>query len=438
MYQGISSAGWGPFQKTSTGYQKAKDASQKQGTRSTPISTQTPNMRASDHANGNQFFSSQDKEEPGIVGQSGVKYNFEQSVDFMRDHMIDKSMHQQITVRNGVNYPVSISLSNCTPKYKELMAILGDNESVEELIKRAQTSQWHFTISGMHFLERAVDKELDALSDSLCTPTAAEFKKSEKHKKRKKLVESAKKPRPKTKLCFERYKATQIKGTDLLKLYFFSKIAENAKSLLAGENIWLDKGGHRIWPVTENVRANKWWKSPPDLVAERFHRSELEALLTGTYKHLPCGQRWLTSKFLSPPAGFSGTDPEETSPKEGLDGHHTPPSHNPIPDDKQHDDAGDPSCSPGLSLKYSSEEGTEAESDDGHGEGGFKKIGQPIFTGNLKDDCKVFFNADHGKHIKIGPVKILSGGYCGEKIAEEIKNPLIDIVTNNNMTYVVH
>ena len=110
-------------------------------------------MSASDHANGNQFFSSQDKEEPRIVGQSGVKYNFEQSVDFMHDQMIDKSMHQQITVRNGVNYPVTISLSNCTPKYKELMAILGDNESVEELIKRPQTSQWNFTISRMHFLE---------------------------------------------------------------------------------------------------------------------------------------------------------------------------------------------------------------------------------------------------------------------------------------------
>ena len=122
----------------------------------------------------------------------------------------------------------------------------------------------------MHFLEQAVDKELDALSDSLCTPTAAEFKKSEKRKKRKKSVESVKKPKPKMKLRFERYRATQIKGADLLKLYFFSKIAENAKSLLAGENIWLDKGGHRIWPVTENVRANKWWKSPPGLVAERF------------------------------------------------------------------------------------------------------------------------------------------------------------------------
>ena len=64
-----------------------------------------------------------------------------------------KNMHQQMTVQNGVNFPVTISLSNFTPKYKELMAILGDYESVEELIKRAQTSQWNFTISGMHFLE---------------------------------------------------------------------------------------------------------------------------------------------------------------------------------------------------------------------------------------------------------------------------------------------
>jgi hypothetical protein len=42
-------------------------------------------MSASEHANGNQFFTSQDKEKPGIVGQSGVKYNFEQSVDFVHD-----------------------------------------------------------------------------------------------------------------------------------------------------------------------------------------------------------------------------------------------------------------------------------------------------------------------------------------------------------------
>ena len=69
------------------------------------------------------------------------------------NNMSDKSMHQQITVRNEINYPVTFSLSNCTLKYNELMAILGDNKSVEELIKRAQTSQWNFTISGMHSLD---------------------------------------------------------------------------------------------------------------------------------------------------------------------------------------------------------------------------------------------------------------------------------------------
>ena len=109
-------------------------------------------MSASEHANGNQFFSSQDKEKPGIVGQSGEKYNFEHSVGFIHDEMDEKSMHQWIEVQNGVNYLFRLSLSNYTPKYKELMAILQDNKSVQELIKRAQTSQWNFTISGKHFL----------------------------------------------------------------------------------------------------------------------------------------------------------------------------------------------------------------------------------------------------------------------------------------------
>ena len=152
MFQGVHTSTWTSFQKTSTGFKKAKDESCKQGTGSTPIPTQTPNMSASEHANGNQFFTSQDKEKPGIVGQSGVKYNFEQSVDFVHDEMNEKSMHQWITMQNGMNYPVTLSLSNHTPKYNELMAILGDNKSVKELIKRAQTSQWNFTISGMHFL----------------------------------------------------------------------------------------------------------------------------------------------------------------------------------------------------------------------------------------------------------------------------------------------
>ena len=181
------------------------------------------------------------------------------------------------------------------------------------------------------------------------------------------MIESVKKPKIKTKLCFERYKAAKLKGTELLKLYFFSKVAGNAKALLAGENIWLDRGGHRIWPVTENVRVNKWWKSPPDLVAERFCKSELEALLVGTDKHLPCGQRWTTMKFPGPPEGFSGTDPAETSPDKGSEGHHTPPALSPIPDDNQCDDAEIPPQSPDLSLKFTSKDDTEADSNDGHG-----------------------------------------------------------------------
>ena len=39
MYQGISSSGWSPFQKTCAGFKTAKDESQKQGTGSTPIPT---------------------------------------------------------------------------------------------------------------------------------------------------------------------------------------------------------------------------------------------------------------------------------------------------------------------------------------------------------------------------------------------------------------
>ena len=98
VYQGVSSSGWTSFQVTSTGFKKARDEHRRQGTGSTPIPVRTPNMSASEHANGNKFFSSHDKEKPGIVGQSGEKYNFEQSVGFMHDEMNEKSMHQQIEV----------------------------------------------------------------------------------------------------------------------------------------------------------------------------------------------------------------------------------------------------------------------------------------------------------------------------------------------------
>ena len=54
---------------------------------------------------------------------------------FLCDQMVKKSMHQKMTMRNGVNFQVTISLSNFKPQYEELMAILGDYESVEELIK---------------------------------------------------------------------------------------------------------------------------------------------------------------------------------------------------------------------------------------------------------------------------------------------------------------
>ena len=199
-----------------------------------------------------------------------------------------------------------------------------------------------------------------------------------------------------------------------------------------GENIWLDSGGHRIWPTTENLRADKWWKVPPDLVAERFRKSELKALLVGTDKHLSCGQKWVTKKFPSAPEGFSGTDPAETSTDEGSDGHHTPSS--PMLDEMHNSDAEDPPQSP---LAYTTEDDIEADSNDEYNEVGFKSIGHPIFTGNLDLGFKVFFNEDHGKHIKIEPVKIPSNGYCGKTTTEEIRNPLTDIITNNNTTYVV-
>jgi hypothetical protein len=165
--------------------------------------------------------------------------------------MNDKAMHQRMTVRYGVNYPFTTSLSNFTPKYAEFAAILQDNDSVEGLLKILQTSQWHFTISGMHFVERSVDKELDALFIALCTPISDEYKRSQKCKKKAKAIKSVKAPKPKKKLRFQRYKDSQIKGIEILKLYFFSKVAENAQSLLNGEDIWLEKGGYRIWPITK-------------------------------------------------------------------------------------------------------------------------------------------------------------------------------------------
>ena len=74
------------------------------------------------------------------------------------------------------------------PKYAELVTILQDNDLVEALLKTSQTSQWHFKILGMHFLERSVEKELDALYVALCTPTNDEFKTSQKCKKNQRLL----------------------------------------------------------------------------------------------------------------------------------------------------------------------------------------------------------------------------------------------------------
>ena len=91
----------------------------------------------------------------------------------------------------------------------------------------------------MHFLEKAIENKLDALYTALCTPTSEEFKTPKKHKEKSKAVESVQTPKPRKKLRFQRYKdlKSQIKGIDILKLYFFSKVAENAEALLKGENI---------------------------------------------------------------------------------------------------------------------------------------------------------------------------------------------------------
>lgn len=62
-------------------------------------------------------------------------------------------MHQQFQVRNGVNYPVTLLLSNITLKYEELMTILDGNKSVDQLLTTSQTSKFHFVIPGMHFHE---------------------------------------------------------------------------------------------------------------------------------------------------------------------------------------------------------------------------------------------------------------------------------------------
>ena len=98
--------------------------------------------------------------------------------------MNDKAMHQKMTVRNGLNCPFTLSLSNFTPKYAELITILQDNVSVDTLLTTSQTAKWHFTISSIHFLEKSVENELDALYTALCTPTNEEFKTSQKRKKK--------------------------------------------------------------------------------------------------------------------------------------------------------------------------------------------------------------------------------------------------------------
>jgi hypothetical protein len=88
-------------------------------------------------------------------------------------------------------------------------------------------------------------------------------------------------------------------------------------------------------------------------------------------------------------------------------------------------------------LHITSEEDTEAESDSEPAPCPFKRIGLPIFTGEPKNDIKVFYNEEHKKHIKIEPLKIPSGDYSGIKISEEIKKTLLNIVTDIEAIYVI-
>ena len=50
-----------------------------------------------------------------------MKFNHAKGVEFFHDQMSDKAMHQKVTVKNGLNYPFTVSLSNFTPKYAELI-----------------------------------------------------------------------------------------------------------------------------------------------------------------------------------------------------------------------------------------------------------------------------------------------------------------------------
>ena len=65
---------------------------------------------------------------------------------------------------------------------------------------------------------------------------------------------------PLAKLGFQKYSDKVMSATEVIQLYFFSKIAENAAALLAGEDTWLDNGGFCEWPKTLNVCADKWHK----------------------------------------------------------------------------------------------------------------------------------------------------------------------------------
>ena len=75
IFQGVSSSGWQAFQKTAAGFKTAVDEDRKQGLGTLPVPLCTPNMSASSDTNGNQYFSTQDKKKPGVVGQSSVKLN---------------------------------------------------------------------------------------------------------------------------------------------------------------------------------------------------------------------------------------------------------------------------------------------------------------------------------------------------------------------------
>lgn len=89
-----------------------------------------------------------------------------------------------------------------------------------------------------------------------------------------------------------------------------------------------------------------------------------------------------------------------------------------------------------MELHITSEEETSSESEEEPVLSPFKRIGCPIFNGELQNDIKLFYNEEHKKHIKIGPLRVPSSDYSGIKISEEIRKPLLNIVTDNKVIYV--